>query len=136
MSDDYARLIEEEFGGRVDAVIGMSYGGLIACYLAADHSDRFRLIVLLIAAHRVSDIGREIDYRYARLLSEGKPRQATEAIVEALFPKGISAALMKGIGWLIGPALSKGTHASYRSDVLIEAQAEWGPMMSISPRRS
>ena len=124
MSDDCARLIESEFGGQVDAVIGMSYGGLIACYLASDHPDRFRRIVLLMAAHRVSDIGREIDYRYARLASEGKPRQAAVVMTGALVPKGIGASLMKGLGWLVGPLLSKGTHPSYRSDVMIEAEAE------------
>jgi pimeloyl-ACP methyl ester carboxylesterase len=103
---------------------GMSYGGLIACFLAADHPDRFRRIVLRMAAHRMSDIGREIDYRYARLLSEGKPRQATAVITEALFPTGFARSLMKGIGWLIGPVLSKGTHEAYAKDVPIEAEAE------------
>jgi pimeloyl-ACP methyl ester carboxylesterase len=124
MSHDCAGLIQEEFGGVVDAVIGMSYGGLIATYLAADHPDCFRRIVLLMAAHRVSDVGREIDYRFAKLLSRGKPRQAAAGIAEAMFPAGIVRLIVKGIVWLIGPIMLKGAHEAYAKDVLIEAEAE------------
>ena len=37
MADDYAQLVTEEFGGRVDLVVAESFGGMIAQYLAARH---------------------------------------------------------------------------------------------------
>ena len=39
MADDYAHVISEELGGRVDLVVGESYGGMIAQYLAALHGE-------------------------------------------------------------------------------------------------
>ena len=40
MADDYAQLIADQFGGRVEVVVGISYGGMIAQYLAANHPRR------------------------------------------------------------------------------------------------
>ena len=39
MADDYAALIRDEFGGRVDVALGSSMGGMILQYLAANHPD-------------------------------------------------------------------------------------------------
>ena len=39
MSDDYATLIEAEYDGRVDLILGTSYGGIVAQYFAADHAE-------------------------------------------------------------------------------------------------
>lgn len=33
MSNDYAEMIRDEFGGKVDLIIGISYGGIIAQHL-------------------------------------------------------------------------------------------------------
>ena len=41
MAEDYARLIAEEFRGRVDVVVAESFGGMIGQYLAARHPDSF-----------------------------------------------------------------------------------------------
>ena len=124
MSDDYAKLIEEEFNSSVDIIIGMSYGGLIAGHFAADYPNYFRHIILLMSAHKMSDIGKEVDYTFARYLSEGKKRKAGVAMMQALYPKGVTRTLSKLIMWVIGPVLFKEEHPSYRSDVLIEAEAE------------
>jgi len=124
MSDDYARLVDRKFGGSVDAVVGMSYGGLIAAYFAADHPACFRRIVLLMAAHTVSEEGKQIDYRFARLVSQGLPREAALCISRALFPKGLMGVLFRGFSWLMAPAMFRGTHERYRGDVMVEAEAE------------
>lgn len=50
MADDVAQVIEENFGGRVDAVIGLSMGGMITQLLAARHPDAMDRVVLLSAA--------------------------------------------------------------------------------------
>lgn len=50
MADDVAQVIEDDFGGRVDAVIGLSMGGMITQLLAARHPDAMDRVVLLSAA--------------------------------------------------------------------------------------
>jgi pimeloyl-ACP methyl ester carboxylesterase len=47
MSEDYADLIRDEFGGQVDLINGISYGGIIAEHFAADHPDLCQRVVLL-----------------------------------------------------------------------------------------
>ena len=54
MADDFAEVIRDELGGRVDVVYGLSYGGIIAQYLAAGHPDRAGRVVLVGAACEVS----------------------------------------------------------------------------------
>lgn len=39
MSEDYARTIEDELGGRVDVVVAEEFGGMIGQQLAADHPE-------------------------------------------------------------------------------------------------
>jgi hypothetical protein len=47
-------------------------------------------MVIATAAHRMSDIGQQIDYKFAKLLSQGKTRKAAARIVDALSPAGIT----------------------------------------------
>jgi pimeloyl-ACP methyl ester carboxylesterase len=124
MADDYARLIEREFNGSVDVIIGMSYGGLILGHFAADYPDYGNHIILLISAHKVSDMGKEIDYAFARYLSEGKKRKAAVTMMQALYSKGLTRTVICLIMWVIAPLVFKEDHPSYRTDVLIEAEAE------------
>ncbi|MBU7033197.1 MAG: alpha/beta hydrolase [Theionarchaea archaeon] len=124
MADDYARLIEKEFNGSVDVIIGMSYGGLIAGHFAAEYPDHFRHIIFLVSAHKVSDTGKEIDYAFAQYLSQGKKRKAAVTILDALYSKGMTHALLKAIMWVIAPLVFKEEYASYKTDILIEAEAE------------
>ncbi|MBU4451075.1 MAG: alpha/beta hydrolase [Actinobacteria bacterium] len=130
-----AQMISEEFDGHVDVIIGMSYGGLIAQHFAADYPDYFGYIIIAIAAHKISDIGKEIDYRFAKLLSQGKNRKAAATIVEALYPRGIACFFLKSLFWLIGCTFFKAEHDSFKSDVIIEAEAELAHDASDSLRR-
>lgn len=86
MSNDYAEVIKHDFSGHVDIIIGTSMGGMIAQHFAADYPQLFDHIVIAIAAHKMSDIGKKIDYKFAQLLSQGKTRSATATIVDALYP--------------------------------------------------
>jgi pimeloyl-ACP methyl ester carboxylesterase len=124
MSDDYAELIRAEFGGHVDMVVGVSYGGLIAQYLAADHPDLFGHIVIAMSAHRVSDAARRIDNRYAELIHEGRDRDAMAQRAEPVFRKGPLRALLGGVLWLVGKPLLGKLDDTFRDDVIIEADAE------------
>jgi pimeloyl-ACP methyl ester carboxylesterase len=66
MSDDYATMIKEEFGGPVD-VIGVSTGGSIAHHFAADHPDLVRKLVIHSSAYTLSDSTRRVQMRVADL---------------------------------------------------------------------
>ena len=127
MSNDYAEIIQHDFGGHVDIIIGTSFGGMIAQHFAADHPELFDHIVIAIAAHRMSDIGQRIDYKFAELLSQGKTRKAAALIVDALSPAGITGITRyfnKIIFWLMGGAFLGQIHDAYKDDVMVEAQAE------------
>jgi pimeloyl-ACP methyl ester carboxylesterase len=50
MADDVAQVIDEAFGGHVDAVAGLSLGGMIAQFLGARHPDAMGRVVLLSSA--------------------------------------------------------------------------------------
>ena len=124
MSNDYADLIHQEFEGHVDLVIGMSYGGLIAQHFAADHSELCDHIVIIMAAHKISSEGRELDRRYAALLSEGKDRAAYVLIATLAIPEGFAKTVFKAIFWLLAGFLRGSRSGTFRSDVLVEVQAE------------
>ena len=124
MSNDYAEMIRHGFGGHVDIIIGMSFGGMIAQHFAADHPTLFDHIVIALAAHKMSDIGKEIDYKFATLLSQGKYRNATATIVDALYPPGFTSYFYKALFWLMGGMLLGQMHETYKDDVMVEVQAE------------
>ncbi|MEM1152579.1 MAG: alpha/beta hydrolase [Pseudomonadota bacterium] len=123
MAADYANMIEREFGGRVALVVGSSYGGIIAQYLAADHPHCFQHIVVHVAACEIRPEGRDIDYAYAKAVSEGQRFGAGVAIAPGLFPDSKFPRVMKLFSGILG-LLSAGQHQSYRRDILIEGQAE------------
>src|SRR5689334_18462359 len=47
LAADYAELIRQDFGGHVDLVMGVSYGGLIAQHLAADYPALFSHLAIV-----------------------------------------------------------------------------------------
>ena len=123
MSDDYAELIEHEFGGHVDLVLGVSYGGLIAQHLAADHPEMFADMVIVMSAHVISDEAKRIDSRYAELINEGRDRDAMALRADAAFT-GATRSTMAGLLWLFGKPLLGKLDDTFRRDVVIEARAE------------
>jgi pimeloyl-ACP methyl ester carboxylesterase len=123
MADDYAALVRDEFGGRVDAVIGESMGGLIVQYLAANHGDCADTIVVFCAACEVSDWGKGVTRREASAVANGSRFGLGLAMGEYMLPG-------ERYGWLralLAPLLATMTagrqHEHYRHDHAIEAQA-------------
>ncbi len=49
MAKDYADVIREDFGGRVDVVLGLSFGGMIGQHFAAKYGDLADFIILAVA---------------------------------------------------------------------------------------
>lgn len=122
MARDYARFIREELGGRVDLVVGESYGGLIAFYLAANDPEVARYVVVAGAAASIPAEGREQDRRWARLRAEGRQTEAAAIMVEVMMPGARTAWLRP----LLAPVMGAMT-ARLRvppGDLLVEAEAE------------
>lgn len=92
LGDDYAALIAEEFGGRVDLVVGDSGGGMIAMTVATGHPDRFGHIATVAAGYTLSEEIRVANVESARLLAAGRRTDAAEVMVTAMFPQ-------VSIGW-------------------------------------
>jgi len=80
MADDYATLIQAEFGGPVD-VIGVSTGGSIAHCFAADHPDLVRKLVIHSSAYTLSDLGKSIQMRVEYLAGQCQWSAAYAAMV-------------------------------------------------------
>ena len=123
MADDYGRLIADEFGGRVEAALGLSTGGMIALYLAARHPARLGRIAIAVAGYVANGPGSAGDLTYARLLSEGRTADAIASMFDSAFttwPRGSGRVL----GALMAPFVFRNAHPSFRSDTLVEAEAE------------
>lgn len=123
MADDYAQLIADEFGGKVDLVVGFSTGGQIGFYLAARHPDRFGHIVIAVAGYADDEQAKKILIPYARLAGEGRMDEAMASMFEVLYPS-----LPRGVGRVLGKVQGRlmygDTHESFPRDVMVEAEAE------------
>ncbi len=124
VADDYAQLIRQEFGGRVDVVVGVSYGGLIGQYLAAFHPGSFGHIALVGAGMaEVPGWVADVDSRWGAAIARGDAAGAGTVLAEYLLPG-------KPPRWarrLIGPLFGRLMFAGYDcppGDILVESQAE------------
>jgi len=120
MSDDYAVMIEEEFGGPVD-IMGLSTGGPIAQHFAVDHPELVRHLVLAMTGYRLSDNGKRLQRQVGDLVREGRWRTAAALMATAIF-SGVTLPLFKSMFWLFGKS-GFGYHYS-PSDGLVEIEAE------------
>lgn len=123
IADDYAELIETEFGGHVDIVVGTSFGGLVALYLAARHPERFGTIAVVAAAARVTEEGAAADREFADNVAAGRYGDAAATLAPFLAP-GLPSPLVRALGAVVGPLMFRNAHETLASDVLVEAEAE------------
>jgi pimeloyl-ACP methyl ester carboxylesterase len=122
MADDYAEFIAHELGGQVDLVIGESYGGIIAQYLAANHPALVGAVVLALAAGNITEWGKDVDVRWATARAEGRDADAGAVFLEYVIPGAHRAGLRRRLGPLAGRMFA---HSAVPSgDLLVEAQAE------------
>lgn len=124
MAADYADLMEVEFDGKVDLVVGVSYGGLIGQYLAAKHAERFDHLALIGAAHTVSERGRRLDYDWAAARSQGDWTGAGRIMVGATLSDSWLRWSAPALGTLMGLVFRSHVHDQFASDVMVEAEAE------------
>ncbi len=124
MSDDYAAMIKEEFGGPVD-VIGVSTGGSIVQHFAADHPDLVRKLIIHSSAYTMSDGTKSLQMRVASL---ALARQWRAAYATQLNPTLTYSGAMRYIAkpvWWIGILLA-GMFAAPKdpSDLVVTIEAE------------
>ena len=119
MADDVAQVIAE-LGGRVDAVVGASYGGLIALYLAARHRESVGRIVLLGSTAVIPEETKALDRRFGEALGNGRFTEAGEAGLEEMPVR--SPLLRRLLAPIVGRMLAS-WHLN-RPDVLVEMEAE------------
>jgi pimeloyl-ACP methyl ester carboxylesterase len=124
MADDYAGLVANEFGGKVDLVVGVSYGGMIGFDLAARHPERFGHIAIAVAGYEVSEEGKTLDHDFARLLSEGRNGEAGALMVRSMAPGLRVPGAARVLGAVMGRIMAGEAHPSFASDVMVEAEAE------------
>ncbi|TFV67056.1 UNVERIFIED_ORG: alpha/beta hydrolase [Bacillus sp. AZ43] len=123
MADDYAQLIADEFGGRVDLVVGESYGGLVAQHLAARHPGSLSRVALVIAGCEVSAWGKDVDSRLAAALARRDPTACGMAFGEYVLPDERLRPLRRVLAPLVGRALFAEEQCP-PADVLTELRAE------------
>jgi pimeloyl-ACP methyl ester carboxylesterase len=131
LAADHADALASAFGAPVD-VLGVSTGGSIALQLAADRPDTVRRLVVVGAAHRVGDLGREVLVRVADLHEQGDSRGAYREFARASTTSKIGQRVLGGLQRLTEP-LVFGRHID-RSDwvatLRAEARFDLGPRLS------
>jgi pimeloyl-ACP methyl ester carboxylesterase len=123
MADDYAQLIAEEFGGRVDLVVAESFGGMIGQYLAVRHPQSFGHIAMVVTAAELSAWGKDVDKRMAAAVAAGNPDRAGTVLAEYLLPGPRTRWLRELLGPVVGRRVL-GRSGCPAADVLTEARAE------------
>ena len=124
MAADTATVIKDFFAGGVEAAMGMSYGGLIAQYLATDFPGLVPKYVFVATAYRCSTEVAEADLRFAEHLAAGRNSRAFYEVGGYLFPPGLKRSLLRGLLFLVGAFMSSEHHRDYRTDVIKEARME------------
>lgn len=119
LAAEYAEALRNLFDEPVD-VVGVSTGGSIALQLAADHPELVKRLVLVSAAYRLSDEGRETQRRVAALLRASRPRRAASVFLGATGATAVSRAMLTVIG-LVFPRVVVGRNDL---DLLVTLDAE------------
>ncbi len=123
VADDYAQVIADEFGGRVDLVVGESFGGLVAQYLAARHPGRQSRVAVVTAGCEVSAWGKDVDSRLATAIVRRDTTACGSAFAEYVLPGDRVRWLRRLVAPLVGRALF-GEEQCPPADVLTELQVE------------
>lgn len=101
MAADVAHVIRRLSPDPVD-VMGISTGGQIAQYLAADFPALVRKLVLISTAYRLSEYGARTERKSAEFMARGNVGRALATLMDEVYPKGLKRALLKGLARLFG----------------------------------
>jgi pimeloyl-ACP methyl ester carboxylesterase len=121
MAEDYAEVIRKEIKRPVD-VMGISTGGQIAQYLAADHPDTVRKLVIISAAYRLSKRGVELERQSAEYFKQGKYGESMAVMMDFSLPPGLKRKMFKFFIRLFAGKMMG--HIEYPNDFLTEVRAD------------
>lgn len=124
MAADTAAAIEQTFPEGIDAAMGVSYGGLIAQYLAADFPGLVPKYVFVATAHRCSSEVAATDLRFAQYLAAGRNGKAFYEAAGYLSVPGLKRSLLRGLMLVMGAFIGGEHHPDYAADVIKEAKVE------------
>ena len=120
VSNDYATMVRDEIGPPVD-LAGISTGGPPALWLAVDHPELVRKLILISTGYRVSDHGKKIQLEILKAARTGNKR-ATAVATAGLISRGFSGILMKLLFWSMAPMMYE--RGDSLSDGIAELDAE------------
>jgi len=121
MADDVAQVIDEAFDGHIDAVVGISMGGMIAQFLAARHPDVMGRVVLVSTAATPTAATVEGARRAGEALGHGRYTEAGAAFFEDVLPGDRLRFVRRLLGVPMGRMLAKS--GNNLPDVLVETAA-------------
>ncbi|ONI47128.1 hypothetical protein AN644_01455 [Candidatus Epulonipiscium fishelsonii] len=128
MAKDIIEMINLDFEGKVNAIIGISMGGFLLQEIAIQNPNISDKYILLVSAYKVNSEAYEFDKKYAQLFSKGKYKEALLHIGDKLSSSKIKKIFFKIATILIGDKASrrmvKQTSTTYSSDILVEVEAE------------
>ncbi len=124
MAEDYATLIADELGGRVDLVLGEDYGGAIAYYLAARHPDRLACLANASSGYAVTEQGRAIDREIGTLIAKGRPADAFAGAIRTLAPDLRVPGVARIGGAVMGWLMVDRSRPDFTSNLMVETEAE------------
>lgn len=121
MALDVAEMIRNEMNAPVD-IMGISTGGQICHYLAADFPELVRKVVIISAAYRLSDSGLEIERECEDWFKKGNFTKAASALILNMHPSRFNRTLTKFFMPIIGRTFFK--DIKYPNDGLVEIEAD------------
>jgi pimeloyl-ACP methyl ester carboxylesterase len=123
MANDYAKMIQREFKQPV-IIMGASTGGQIAQYLAANHPDTVKRLIIISAAYRVSEKGAEIERKAAEHFEHGKYGRSLATLLDLIFSSRITRSIPKALTRLFGKRFIG--EIKYPNDFLTEVRGDIG----------
>ena len=123
MADDYAELIADELGGKVDLVLGEDFGGWIGFRLAARHPERLGLLANASTGYAITETGKAIDRDFALLVRDGRSIQAWAEMLATLAP-GLPAVLARVLGVVLDRLFTDRTRPDFVANLMVETDAE------------
>ena len=124
MADDYAALIADELGGKVDLALGEDFGGWIGFYLGARHPERLDYLANASTGYAVTERGRAIDRDFATLVRDGRPIDAWAQMLATLAPDLRPPALVRFLAVAMDRLFTDRSRPDFVSNLMVETDAE------------